>query len=254
MNDPFESSRSWIRGAHEDILNLHAEFSAFVESNPYTKLVEEDPHCGFDIHKVKLTRNIPEKLSRDTVTVAIALRSALDHAGYAAALACGNKKLRATYFPFARTALDLDNVINRRCKDVPTDIVALFRSFKPYLGGDDLLWALNEIANGGKHRMITAVGQGIGGGVINNFRCTGGVRDFAFPPRWDSAKGEMVLCSIKHGAEAQYDLDISFFIAFGDVEVVRDQSVTTVLQALGRKVEGIVNATEIEARRIGLIA
>ena len=34
---------------------------------------------------------------------------------------------------------------------MPPEILALFRAFKPYKGGNDALWALNKLCNAKKH-------------------------------------------------------------------------------------------------------
>jgi hypothetical protein len=213
---------------------------------------EADVQRGIDVHKLKVTKSIPALLSRDVARVASDLRSALDQTGYATARANGNTRLKYTYFPFAASAPQIDSVIRGRCKDLPKDIVALFRSFKAYRGGDDLLWSVNEIANGVKHRFIVPVGHGIGPTIIDHFKAEQLV-EMKMPPQWDSVHDEIVFCTVKHGSYVNYDINLGFYVAFGDVEGVRGMHVIPILKTMSDKVAGIIDATEAEARRIGLI-
>ena len=75
------------------------------------------------------------------------LRAALDQAAYAAATAAGKVQPRYAYFPVAKTLGGLDDVIRGRCRDLPDEIKALFREFKPYKTGNNALWTLNELGN-----------------------------------------------------------------------------------------------------------
>jgi hypothetical protein len=75
-----------------------------------------------------------------------ALRSALDQAGAACAVLTGKTNPKKSYFPFADSGPELTKVIKGRCKDLPGEIISLFRSFQPYQGGNDPLWAMNKIA------------------------------------------------------------------------------------------------------------
>jgi hypothetical protein len=249
----FSSARLLIQGAREDIKNLDAEFERFFNSDPYTQAVERDPQTGHDIYKLKMTRQMPVMSSRNVARIATELRSALDQAGFAVALASGNTRLKNTYFPFAPTAEDLDRSIKGRCRDLPENFATFFRSFNAHRGGDDLLWAMNEVANGIKHRFIVPVGQGIGSGVVDNLACKGRVYEMPFPPRWDRAKNEMVICVVEHGAEVNYNFKLRFFVSFGDIEVIKRRNVIGTLSVFADKTESIVNAIEAEARRTGLI-
>ena len=253
MTDIFADPKLLLAGANEDINELEGQIRAFFDPTPYARVVEHNPKTGFDTHKLKLTKKFPESLSRRAAHIAADLRSTLDQAGFACAKASGNTRLKNTYFPFAPTVADIDRVIRGRCKDLPPEIVTLFRSFNAYRGGDDLLWALNEIANSRKHRIIVPIGQGTGGGMIKNFRCPGRLKSMGFPPRWDTIKNEVILCEVAHDSNTTYNLSISFYVGFGKIDVVGGKPVDRVLNALSSKVSGILSATEAEATRIGLI-
>jgi hypothetical protein len=251
LPDILSSARLLAHGARKDIERLDIAFSDYFAAKPYGPFTEKDVKTGLYTHGLKISTNLPELLSRDAARIASDLRSALDQAGYATAVASGNTRLKYTYFPFSSDVAQMDNVVKSRCKDLPQDIIALFRTFKAYRGGNDLLWSVNEIANGVKHRFIVPVGQYIAGGEIKHFTGSG---NMSFPPVWDRAKDEIVLCSsVMEGARIDYDIKLEFLVTFGNVEVVRGKPVIVVLKALNNMVDVIIKSTEAEARRIGLI-
>ena len=146
MADPFESSKLKIARAREHVQDLERRISGFVKNNPYKSVVEADSK-SIDkiIHKIKFVKSLPPILTVVVGEAANSLREALDNAGYAVAVASGRIKPRHCAFPFAGSLTEFETNALGRCKDIPQEIVALFARFKPYKGGNDLLWALNGI-------------------------------------------------------------------------------------------------------------
>jgi len=141
------------------------------------------------------------------------------------------------------------------CKDLPTEIRDLFRRFKPYKGGNDALWAMNELCNAPKHKMLYPVV--IGGGSVGlggNFAIgNGGLQLQA--PCWDSDKNEMEFARFPDGAlQGNPNFNVAFTVAFDDVdEVIRGQNPIKTLRAMTGEVERVLVTTEKECRRIGLV-
>jgi hypothetical protein len=174
--------------------------------------------------------------------------------GYACAVASGKVAPKNTYFPIADSASQLEtDVIGRgRCKDIPPDIVALFRAFKPYKGGNDPIWSLNRLANGNKHRLITPMGTAAESSVGINYISGHGPMAIRAPV-WDREKKEMILMSAPIGSDIKYDLPFAILIAFDEIEPVTGEPVIPVLHTMIAVVDRIVTATEAEALRIGLV-
>jgi hypothetical protein len=175
------------------------------------------------------------------------------------AVAGGVPKPKFAYFPFARTAAEFENVIKGRCKNIPADILTLFRAYKGYQGGDDLLWALNVLCGASKHQLIKPVGQTVDGvwyeRIQVDYADESNFLDILMgPPAWDRDKNEVVLFIAGPKVKFSYQGKLTIRVAFGDVEGVSGEPVIATLHALSSKVESIVNVTEAEARRIGLIA
>ena len=257
MSDPFSSSRSKLAWAKENLLpDLDRRIGEFHNLDPYAKVVEPDPQtAGWEIHKIKLVKPFPESLGNLTSDLVVNLRSALDNAGYAIAVALNKPDARNTAFPFASDVSHMASSIGRS-KDLPPEIQSLFCGFQPYRGGDDLLWALNELCNGNKHKFLTPLQTIVWRGRAS---VQGFGRPFSMPDphKWDSANNEMVVVSFGTFAVADakwnYDFDFFPFVAFNEIPVVEGEPVLAVLYHLCLKVESILMGIEAESRRLGFI-
>jgi hypothetical protein len=255
MTDLFASPRVSLGRAKDHIVDLEKRIRAFLaDTVPYTHVIEPDSEGINQVHKVKFIKLIPEEFAGITSDAVNNLRAVLDQIGYAIAVANGAKNpTKGTYFPFGETVSELDANIKTSCKKIPNEIVTLFRSFKPYKGGDNLLWALNRICVANKHRMLAPVGMACGGVHIISLHADRG--PLILPAlSWDRTKNEMVYAITGQDTKIEYKIDITFDVAFDEVEIVSGQPASAILRLLTSKVEGILLATEAEARRIGLIS
>jgi len=159
MPDHFASSRIKLAWAKENLLpDLDRRIREFHNLEPYAKIIEPDPQTpGWEIHKIKLVQPFPEAFSNLTGDLVGNLREALDTAGHSIAIAANSPKTKNTAFPFASDVSHMAQSIGRSA-DLPKEIQSLFCGFQPYRGGDDLLWALNELCNGKKHKIVTPIG------------------------------------------------------------------------------------------------
>jgi hypothetical protein len=251
MSDPFESSRRKIANAEKHHTNLHREIEAFERLNPYTRVTEPHPDKpDHVVHKVKLAKELPVSIADTVGDIVQNLRNALDNAAYAVAVAGGSVNPKNAAFPFARSVAEMANSIGR-AKDLPKEIQSLFCGFQPYIGGDEVLWALNEMCVADKHKMVIPIGTGIVSTGVN-VRGTG-FFEMPTPHVWDRTKNEMVLITLGPKAEFKYDLNFHFFVAFNGIEIIDGEPVLAVLYTLGRKVQSIFMAIEAESKRLGII-
>jgi hypothetical protein len=251
MSDPFESSRRKLARAEEHFVELQRKITEFTQVDPYTTVIEPHPEKpDHEVHKVKLTTPLPDSIGDITGDLVYNLRSALDNAGYAVAVASGRSSPKNTAFPFAGSVAQMANSLVRS-KDIPEQIQSLFCGFEPYKGGDDLLWALNQICNGDKHKMVIPIGTGL---VRVGAKVRGrGFFEMPDPHVWDRTKNEMVLITFGPKTEFKYDFDFRIFVAFNEVQIVDGQPVVRVLHRLGRKVQRILVGIEAESRRLGFV-
>lgn len=218
------------------------------------KLVERNAK-GFEEHKIRLTANLPDRITDLTYEAIEALRSSLDQAAYAVAVSCKAKRPDLVHFPVADSAPELENVIIGRLKDFPADVLSLFRSFKPYLGGNDMIWALNRVRRQTAHRLVVPVGTATAGAFVKHVSISRPMPLNVFTiPKWNSEKNEMVFIETGPGADLDYDIDLTFFIAFGPVDGVAGLPVVGTLNTFAGEVEKILIALEAETRRLGLVS
>jgi hypothetical protein len=213
-------------------------------------MTEMDDKGVYELHKIKLIKRLPDALGNRTVSTLEHLRASLDLAAYAVAGYAG-VATDSIHFPFCAKASDFKSRFNSVCKKFPQEIYTLFEGFKPYQGGDDLLWALNELCNGSKHRIITAFGMATGPLDIEHFEATG--PHFIPLGEWDSDKEELIYAATAPGVQTKYKVHVAFDVTFREVEVVKGKQVVGILDALIRKVSGIVDATQAECKRIGVL-
>jgi hypothetical protein len=143
--DPFDNPKRRLSRARAHISHLKKRIDKFFKKAPYTRVVEPDVDGVTQLHKIKLTEPIPDIITDLTYDAIDCLRSGLDQATYAVAVACHSKRPDLVHFPVADTPADFENLLNGRLKDFPADILTLFRGFKTYQGGNDPIWALNRI-------------------------------------------------------------------------------------------------------------
>ena len=139
------------------------------------------------------------------------------------------------------------------CKDLPPEIVALFVSFHPYKGGNDTLWALNELWKIPTHKILKPSPAALQGIFLHVFEATlvGDVSVDA--PIWK--KNEIVMMRAAPDAKLQYDANVAFTVTFNDeLDIVRGHEPVVLLRAMAAEVERILVATEAECRRIGIVA
>jgi hypothetical protein len=257
MPDPFESSRSKLTWAEENLFpDLDRRIREFHALTPYEKIIEPDTQTpGWEIHKIKLVKPFPKEFGNLTFDIVSNLRSVLDNASYAIAAAVGKPNARNCAFPFANS---LDNMASSigRCADLPKEIQSLFCGFQPYRGGNDLLWALNELCNGDKHKFITPTQTIMWRG---HAFAKGFGRPFSMPDphKWDSTNNEMVVIKlgpiVTSNATWDYNFDFFPFIAFDEIPIVKGKPVLGVIQQLGLTVKSVFAAIEAESRRLGFI-
>jgi len=258
MSDSFDSSYRKLKRAEEHFADLERKIKTFIESNPYHDVSEPHPDKpDHEVHKVKPRRELrPEFDDMGDVFGEFVqnLRAALDNAGYAIATNTGRPDAKNCAFPFARS---LDHMVNAvgRCADLPREIQSLFCGFQPYLGGDDLLFAVNEACNTDKHKIVVPLFNVF----VPSGIAVGGTRFFEMPlhHKWDCAKNEMELFTLGPDTPPNnhfdYNLQFSVFIATNEIEGIKGRPILGSAYAMGCKVHSIVRAIEAESKRLGIV-
>ncbi|MGA7384385.1 MAG: hypothetical protein WBW81_06755 [Methylocella sp.] len=247
-HDPFCSPKRRLARGDNHARKLKKRVATFLENIPYERVIEKDSD-GFELHKLRMGKPVPDICTDYAAEALEALRSALDQTGYAAAVLAGITKPKNAKFPFGDTPADVENDIRRGCKDLPPDIVTLFRSFQPYKGGNDALWTLNKLRNA-THTILVPIGTGGGGVTIHHLSGS----NFEIPvPIWNSEKNEMIVARAFPDGRLNYNFDITIFIAFGDVDFTKDPISIACFFPMIAEVKRVLSATEAECRRLGFI-
>lgn len=261
QEDPFTHSKYSIKRAKLRTQELIASIQTFEAKNPFAFVTELDGSGEFNVYKFKLIKAMPEELSGLAFEIANYLRSALDQCMFA----IGGK---GTYFPVASDAAHLPKGIKGRCKNVHRDIIAFIETVKPYKGGNDLIWALNELANSNKHAVLCPIAVYTSGFRLESLMLTEDQavirpipknaatgNDFMRIPApvWNRTKNEMALIHHPVGTKVHAELSVPFQIAINGVEFIDGQPAVGVLNELTRQVERITMALEFEARRLGVV-
>jgi hypothetical protein len=241
--------------AKRHLADLEAQINAFARDKPWKMVIEKDADGVTNVLKVKFTDQLSDDLAHIVFDCANNLRSALDQVAFAiGAKHKGIPSPKSAKFPLGPSESKmLENA--KGIKDLPPEILDLFKGFKPYKGGNDALWALNELCNAPKHKMLYPVA--IGGGAVGlggSFSVgAGGLQISA--PVWDSDKNEMEFARFPDGAiQGNPNFNVAFTVALDEVdEVIRGENPIQVLRAMVGEVERVLVATERECRRIGLV-
>ena len=150
--DEFESPESLIYGAGEDTTDFQSRYDAFVKSCRCVPVHEIDPQTRENIYKLRITNKIPGRLRYVANNIINNLRHSLDQALNAAAFELGYTK-RDSYFPYGKDLDGLNEQIKKQCPRIPDELKEYIRDCKPYIGGNDLLWAICSLPGPRKHRI-----------------------------------------------------------------------------------------------------
>jgi hypothetical protein len=251
--DPFESPKLLLAGAREDIDKLKRECDIFTEQCRGVPFAEIDRQTGDKLVKVRITHKPPGRLRVTASNALNNLRHSLDQVVNAAAFELGSKK-RDNYFPFARDAGSIDEVIRSNCRNVPSDLIPLLKAFQPYGGGDDLLYSMSRLSGPNKHQIVLKLNVNLTHlllGAKTGFRLLQGPADIGVL-RWDSSKQELDMVRIKPGGrfDCERQIKLPLFVTLGDSEPASREPAAAFLDALAGKVESIIMAIEAETTRL----
>lgn len=251
MVDRFASPRQMLARGKHHVQDLETRIRAYIDSNPGTQVVERDSDGVTDLYKIRFTPPADD-LGGVVFDAANNLRSVLDQLGFAIAVAhTGEASPTSCKFPFGPTHNDLLNNAKGACKNLPPEIRDLFIGFKAYKGGDEVLWALNELANTPKHKMIVPAVLGVGGTNVSPKGMISG--PFSVERRWNRDKNELVFMTVGGAADFSYEANITYDIALDDaLELIGGMSPLFVLSTMALRVDDVLAKTEAECRRIGL--
>ena len=241
----FDGPRLLIERAREHLGDLKRRGQAFADSKPYARFCDFDSEAGEYVHGVRVTAETPMDFTLVVADVLNNLKSALDQAVCASvSVLTPDKSLDGVCFPFGNSVAHYESARKLGRQKVSPEVVTVIDMTQPYKGGNNLLWGMNAISKMNRHRMVQPVLFAAESGF--------GIRTAIFPPGtsimvpvWDSSKNELIFFRTK-SASLQYDLDVAFYIAFGDVEIMGGKPAIPALHGFSHMVEDIVGSIEAQ--------
>lgn len=251
--DPFFSSKFSIEWAKNHIKEFELQADKFFREEGCTVFTELDVDRSYQLLKVKFAPQIPHSLLGHATDTAYNLRAALDQAIYSVAQLNNTISLKGfPFFPVTSKSADFEIKLNGVQKFLPREILDLIRKFKPYKGGNDLIWALNDVCNVSKHGLLHSFPATLKYSVVGP-RTVPAEPEFFSEPIVDGDKNEVAIARLPISAEHSINTEASFTVGFGNIECIKGQPALAILNEFLNIVEGIVIAIEAESRRLGLI-
>lgn len=256
MADAFGSPKQLINHARDEIEAAENLIAGYARSQHGTNVTYIDPITGQNVYCVRIIGpDLPPKIANIVKDAAGNLRDALDHAVYGAAVAKSGGEPKNTGFPFAKDAAGVQGELGgKRLSGNPPEIHPILASFKPYEGGNDTLWALNQIRNPSTHRFIVPVGSAamMGSLDIGSAMITGN-SEIGYS-RWDAAKKEVEYMRLGPGSTSQHQVNISVAVMFDGIKAVAGKPVIPTLNLMVAEVDRVISAIEGECRRLRFVA
>jgi hypothetical protein len=232
-DDPFYSPKYSISRGWYHVDEFKTRVQAFLDSDPYEIVTEVETDSGDYVQKIKLVKPIPQDLEGWAVDAAGNFRSALDQAMF---IIAGKK----TYFPSGKTVTEFENSVKGRCKGMPEEMIDVIRRFKVYIGGDDHLWSLVNLAGTNKHGIIVPIASVFG--------------QMSADAQWDFAKNEVELNRFAPSSlRFKSNLTGSVFVGFYGIDPIEGDEAAQALDFMGIGAEMAIKGMEMEAQRLGII-
>jgi hypothetical protein len=243
LTDAFYSAkRSYERGKYH-IQDFNGRLTEFFNSEPWFTVTEINAE-GAQFHKFRWTQEPPEPLESIATDAAYNLRAALDQTGYAASVLFGKDDPSHAHFPFGENGREGVVISPKsRCRDLPPEILSVFRSFKPYKAGDHALNALNALCNTNKHSFLVAAEFRDEWAAVSDVATTN--------PHWDRSRQQIIFAS--SDGNTSHHVGVAHQIVFQGIPAVEGRPVVRNLDLMLDVVGQIIAATQEACFRNGKI-
>jgi hypothetical protein len=249
----FDSPRLTLKRAKHHIRDLKEVVDKFTNEHPWTYLIDAESQVPNFVHKYRFHKLPPADMACILFDAVNNLRAALDQIGYSAAIASGKVKPRATKFLFGDDAKDSAKWTS---KDLPAEIVKLFRSVEPYKGGNgQLLWAINRLCNTKKHNqlvptMVTGAEVTFRASVPDGAQARTGLGGSSWMPN----ERELILMVVPPDVVTDLSHSFSFTVSVDSVDFIRDKRIVHVLEGAAGSVADLLVSAEAICQRLGFLA
>ena len=175
-----DGAKAKIKWAIQHIAELDVAINDFLNPadrpKPYSIVHKRNPETGQIIYYLATQTSVPNEISMLAGDILQNLRTALDYAVYALAVANGHTPTSQTSFPIFDHALTSPDDYSIFCRKVclaGSKTVDYILKTKPYKGGNDVLWRLHALNIRDKHRLLLVAGLAVSDiNVGQHFRAT----------------------------------------------------------------------------------
>jgi hypothetical protein len=234
--------------------NAEQVISKFLAPHPYKVGTKHDPQARQWRYYLVKAASPPAALSLIIGDALFNLRSALDHlAQQFYLLGTGSTtSARHVAFPIWGDATKYATESPRQVKGMRQDAIDFLNAAKPYKGGNDALWRLNELNNIDKHRLLITVGGAFGtltmpaemradlgktlGIDLSKQRIVGRMANTKCP-----LKTGDVLVTFAVDAEPDLNMEFGFDVSLLEPGILESQPIGVVLRELAHTVNSILD-------------
>ena len=247
MSDPLFGPKSKIEGAKANIQNLEGKLAAFFKADPYETFVEFNADKSKKSLKVRMKRRFPGYIHTVTGNILHDLRSSLDLLACCLAEKNGHTNTNDVYFPVGKTKEIFESPgVQKKIKKLSLDAQELIRGLYPYKGGNDVLFALHALNLTDKHKRLIPI-VGVGGAGIHIEQLTVKGNSFSIGNlQWEPLKESVTLMTVGTTTEVQGNMKLRIMlqVAFAEVDILKGEPISTVLNSFVNLCESIILTVE----------
>jgi hypothetical protein len=252
-SNELEDANLLLDRANEQIVDFKAQLTTFLDKEAWARRIDFDPIRGKYIHKLEMGRQPGARLKLTAKEIWSNLRSSLDHLNAACARLGGAPgHLTSAHFPFAKTSVDFERDIKRRCRYVPEAVTDYFRALQPYRGGDERFYALASIRNTNEHWILTPTRLHVV--AVGITRHSPWSQTFVDIPTVEVGTIHEIELFASDNSKSDYYLELLLQITFEGFEAFEKFPVEMALDHQATKVRSILDDTQAILKRLGLIS
>lgn len=153
----FEGPKLKIARGRRHTAELNGELAAYFQGDSCAVFLEVNTDTGEPRTALKFRRCMPGEFSAIFGDAVHNFRTALDILANDL-VALSGVQPKKVYFPFGKDAAGFEDELKTKMGQAPEPIKDIVRSFKPYIGGNELLRAMHDLDIGDKHIAILKIG------------------------------------------------------------------------------------------------
>lgn len=254
MLDPFDSPKALLARSLRHLDEYRTAHDAYVESNPYKSVSKRNYETGKVTYSIRVNADYPLELGCIAFDVINGLRSAMDHAVFAASkvLTGSSFEPKTVQFPIRRTEDRVRHELTHKtgkARNVPVELHDTILTLEPFESDGNILWNFNEIRNENIHRMISPVAASANGIDIGGNGNAGIIHSGESVYRWNADKSEMRY-AVAWNTDPGIKIDATVEMCFVEASALPFHPVLGTLNEIANVTSSIISVLERETARL----